>query len=111
MNKGGVKIVSFNFYITELKESQEMRENVKSLVISIPKNKTRFTLNDKNIFECSYSYFSKKDGLKIEEVKFGKIEGEKIEEGLWKIKIKFKEFNFDGLVVQNRKYANRVIIN
>ncbi|OOV17725.1 hypothetical protein [Flavobacterium sp. LM4] len=111
MNKGGVKTISFLFFITELKRNQEVsREDVKSLIISIPENKIKFSLNDQNIWQCKYSYFLKKDGFKSEVVKHGRIEGEKIEEGIWKIKIKFKEFDFDGLVMQNKKHANHIII-
>jgi len=102
---GGINYQKFSFYRNEtlcLEDTTNMK--ITSLDIFFPNNYTSFSLNDSTKCKCIYTYKNFNNDFITDTVKTGVAEGILVDKDLWKVNIKIKEFNFQGIISSNEKY-------
>lgn len=109
--KGGIIYQRFTFYRNEiLCVDDTIKTKVTSLDVYFPDNYTSFSLNGNHQCKCVYTYEKYNNDFKSDTINTGTACGTLVDKNLWKIKIKIKEFNFEGIVSSNEKY-NQFRIN
>jgi hypothetical protein len=101
---GGINYKTFSFYKNEtlcLKDTTNLK--VTSLDITIPENDTSFLLNDKSKCICLYTYKNFNNDFVSDTIKTGIVQGILVDKSLWKVIIKVKDFDFEGIISSNEK--------
>lgn len=99
-NVGGINYITFSFYRNEafLKDTI-----VTSLDIIIPENNSSFLLKGKSKCTCLYTYKNVNNVFVCDTIKKGIVQGILVDKSLWKVVIKVKDFDFEGIISSNEK--------
>lgn len=102
---GGINYQKFSFYRNEMPCLKDtLNSKITSLDIIIPDNYTSFSLKGKLKCKCVYTYKKSNNNFVSDSIQTGIAQGILVDKNLWKVVVKIKDFDFEGIISSNEKY-------
>lgn len=101
----GINYQKFSFYRKDtscLKDT--LNSKITSLDIIIPDNYTSFSLKGKLKCKCVYTYKKSNNDFVSDTIQAGIAQGILVDKNLWKVVVKIKDFDFEGIISSNEKH-------